>query len=146
MSKKPPRHGVQDISLGQVKIVDRIRAVVPEAVKNLIASMRGEKGDKTNIIQPIIVHSGGWHAENIKAEIRVQFGSLRAFALAINCSPQSVSGAILSPIKSSRIEMLIAEKLKKEPAELWPDRWTPSGEKISRSEFRRQLTHERAAV
>jgi Ner family transcriptional regulator len=87
-----------------------------------------------------------WHAEKIKFEIRVKFGSLRAFAKTIGSSPQSVSGAILSPIKSARIELQITSNLGKKPFELWPDRWTPKGQKISRAEFRRQSITERATA
>ena len=80
--------------------------------------------------------NAGWHQENIKAELRKRFGSLRLFAQAQQVSKQAVSGALASPTRSSRVELLIASALEVPPHLLWPDRWTSDGKKIDRAEFR----------
>ncbi len=53
--KKQTILDTQNIPLEKIEIADRLREVDPEGVMNLAASMGGEKGDKINIIQPIIV-------------------------------------------------------------------------------------------
>jgi len=90
--------------------------------------------------------SGEWHAENIKAELRKRFGTLRNFAEKINVSPQSISGAISTPNGSSLIELIIARELGVSAHALWPDRWTADHKKIDRSQFRRSHAAGREAA
>lgn len=86
----------------------------------------------------------GWHPENIKAELRKKFGSMARFAAANSISLQSVSGALASPIGSSRVEQMIADGLQVQAHELWPDRWTSEGQKIDRSAVRRKISKRNA--
>lgn len=74
-----------------------------------------------------------WHPEKIKAELRIRFGSLRAFAQAIEVAPSNVSEAIKSPRSSTPIELKIADALGVSPYEIWPTRWTRDGKKIDRT-------------
>jgi Ner family transcriptional regulator len=81
----------------------------------------------------------GWHPEKIKAELRIKFGSLRAFAVSIDVAPSNVSEAIKSPRASTPIEVKIAEALGVQPYEIWPTRWTRDGQKIDRSHPRQAV-------
>lgn len=78
----------------------------------------------------------GWHAENIKAEIRKKFGTLAKFARHVGLSPQTISGAISGPCVSSRAERLIAQSFGLSPHDIWPDRWTSNQQRIDRSHLR----------
>jgi Ner family transcriptional regulator len=80
----------------------------------------------------------GWHAENIKAELRKKHGTLRVCAGLMGITPQSLSDVFTDPCGSARVERLIAADLGVALHVLWPDRWTPTGQKIDRSEYRRQ--------
>ena len=68
----------------------------------------------------------GWHKENIKAELRKKFGSLKAVGTALGVDIRSVSGALADPLAS--------QLLKVRPHELWPDRWLRNGDPIARKE------------
>jgi Ner family transcriptional regulator len=66
------------------------------------------------------------HPENIKAELRKQYGSLDAFGKIHRLSGQSISQAITTGC-SIRVEMLIAKALRMHPHVIWPSRWTGDG-------------------
>ncbi len=79
-----------------------------------------------------------WHPEDIKALIRKRFGSLAALGSAWGMSRQSISGAILNPNCSAKLERRIAEALNMKPQTLWPSRWQEDG-KPSRRTVRKNL-------
>lgn len=88
--------------------------------------------------------TAGWHAEKIKAELRIRYGSLKAFAESRKIAPSSLSDAITNPMASARVELIVADALGISPFDLWPDRWTEDGRKISRAELVRVLKTEQA--
>jgi len=88
----------------------------------------------------------GWHAENIKAELRKRCGTLTAFGQSVGVKQQNLSDTIASPNGSARVERLIAEALAVPLHELWPDRWTADGLKIDRAQYRRERRMARAVA
>lgn len=68
----------------------------------------------------------GFHPEDIKAELRKQYGSLAVFGKKYHLTGQSISQALTKSC-SARIEKLIAEALNHPPHAIWPDRWTKDG-------------------
>ena len=87
----------------------------------------------------------GWHVENIKAELRKKFGTLREFSRTAGVKPSVVSDALANPNGSSRVELIIAKALGVTAHDLWPDRWTAEGLKLDRAHFRHQRNAESAA-
>jgi Ner family transcriptional regulator len=85
----------------------------------------------------------GWHHEDVKAEIRKRYGSLSAFSRENGLSRQSVSGALINPLASIRIEKLIASALEVQAHSIWPNRWQVDGKPVPRK-IRMQLIAEAA--
>jgi Ner family transcriptional regulator len=76
----------------------------------------------------------GWHAENIKAELRKRFGTLACFADHIGLGRTAISDVFVAHRSSARVELLVAAAIGVPVQELWPDRWTPDGLKIARKQ------------
>lgn len=68
-----------------------------------------------------------WHKEDIKAELRKRFGSLRSLALSWGYSDYVISGVLSRKRSSIPVELRVAAALGVAPQELWPDRWEPDG-------------------
>ena len=79
------------------------------------------------------------HAEDIKALLRKKYGSLAAVGKQLGLQPTSISGAILDPLCSQRLEKRLADLLGLPPQMLWPDRWTAYGEAIPRAVRRENI-------
>jgi len=78
-------------------------------------------------------HPKGMHMENIKAALRVEYGSLRALARTLGRSPSLISKVLTYPHYSIPTERLIAKALNKPLHHIWPERWTEKGESRPRS-------------
>ncbi|MFT8896731.1 MAG: helix-turn-helix domain-containing protein [Acetobacter sp.] len=78
-------------------------------------------------------HRKGMHAEEIKAALKMRFGSLAAFAVKLGRNEGAVSRAINTPGYSRRVEAEIAKVLCKPVHEIWPSRYDVSGEPLSYS-------------
>ena len=78
-------------------------------------------------------HPKGMHAEDIKAALRRRHGTLRALAKAWGKNPATISRVLREPSYSSPTERLIAEALGMRPFDIWPDRWTESGDRATPS-------------
>lgn len=74
----------------------------------------------------------GWHREDIKAELRKQFGNLTNLSVAWGFHRSSISNA-LERAESPRVDQRIAEALGVPLHILWPERWTRDGSRIRRS-------------
>ena len=85
------------------------------------------------------------HAEDIKALLRKRFGSLTAVAARLDITVTAVSGAIIDPLQSQKLEKRLAELLNLPPQSLWPDRWTAYGEPIPRKIRKQNLEAKKAA-
>jgi Ner family transcriptional regulator len=86
--------------------------------------------DQTDFHQ---VPGSGWHHEYVKAELRKRFGSLTAISKQLGVSRQSLSGALIDPLASTRLERRIAAALEVEPHKIWPTRWRQDGTPVPRS-------------
>lgn len=64
----------------------------------------------------------GWHKEQIKAELRIKFGTLRAFADQLGVDESLIRHTLTRP--QPRTERLIATALGTTPTVLWPERYT----------------------
>lgn len=69
-----------------------------------------------------------WHKEDIKAAIRKKGLSLTALAITHSLPEASVRNALSRPLVSG--EKAIASFLDVPLHELWPERWTKSGQRI----------------
>lgn len=78
-------------------------------------------------------HRKGMHAEEIKAALKMRFGSLAAFAVKLGRNEGAVSRAINTPGYSRPVEAEIAKILCKPVHEIWPSRYDVSGEPLSYS-------------
>jgi Ner family transcriptional regulator len=85
------------------------------------------------------------HAEDIKAMLRKKYGSLTAVGERLGLGLTSVSGAIIDPLCSQKLEKQLAELLELPPQSLWPDRWTAYGEPIPRAVRRQNIIKRNAA-
>lgn len=65
----------------------------------------------------------GLHKEQIKAELRIKFGTLRAFADQLGVDESLIRHTLTRP--QPRTERLIAAALGTTVETLWPDRYTP---------------------
>lgn len=74
----------------------------------------------------------GWHREDIKAELRKRYGSLRALCRTWGLNRDAISNALHDPAHSVPTEMRIALALGVRPQVLWPDRWDASGNALPR--------------
>lgn len=70
----------------------------------------------------------GWHKEDIKAEIRKRGETLTSLAKKNGLGSSCVRAAMVRPYTAA--ERVVAAFLGKPLHELWPDRWTPDGERI----------------
>jgi Ner family transcriptional regulator len=68
----------------------------------------------------------GWHPEDIKAEVRKTGISLAELSRSNGLPEHACRHALQSPYFEA--EMLIAETLGRSPRELWPERYTATGE------------------
>jgi Ner family transcriptional regulator len=73
-----------------------------------------------------------WHREDIKAQLRKRFGTMRAFSRDLGYSNRAVSKALEDPRYSQRLEILIAAALDVAPHVLWPARWDAGGQPLLR--------------
>lgn len=71
----------------------------------------------------------GWHAEDIKAALRKKHRSMAALARAWGLHPNTIPVVLQPGSRMPRVEELIARELGETPHTLWPDRWTPEGER-----------------
>ena len=74
-------------------------------------------------------HPQGMHAEDIKAALRRRHGTLRALAKVWGKHPATISRVLKEPRYSIPTERLIAEALGMRLVDIWPDRWTESGDR-----------------
>lgn len=74
----------------------------------------------------------GWHAEDIKAELRKRYGSLLRLSRTWGLNRAAVSNALHDPAHSIPTEMRIALALGVRPQVLWPDRWDAEGKSLPR--------------
>lgn len=70
----------------------------------------------------------GWHKEDIKAAIRKKGETMVSLATKNDIPTANVRNALIRPVLSG--EIVIAEFLGVSPHSLWPDRWTPEGQRI----------------
>lgn len=78
-------------------------------------------------------HPQGWHPEDIKAELRKRFGSLRDLCRSWGLNDHAISNVLRDPSHSVPTEMRIALALGEKPQVLWPDRWdVATGEQLPR--------------
>ncbi|GBQ27207.1 putative transcriptional regulator [Acetobacter estunensis NRIC 0472] len=75
----------------------------------------------------------GMHAEEIKAALKIRFGSLSACAVSLGKSEGAVSNTINYPGYSRTIESAIAKILCKSAHEIWPSRYDAHGQPLSYS-------------
>ncbi|GBQ25032.1 putative transcriptional regulator [Gluconacetobacter sacchari DSM 12717] len=73
----------------------------------------------------------GLHPEEIKARLRILYGSLAAFSVLIGRGVAAVSKVIATPGYSVPIEREIAKALGMKPEEVWPDRYHEDGTPVS---------------
>ncbi len=71
----------------------------------------------------------GWHAEDIKAGLRKRHRSMSALARSWGLHPNTIAVVLQNGSRMPRVEELIARELGVTPHTLWPDRWTPEGER-----------------
>jgi Ner family transcriptional regulator len=88
----------------------------------------------------------GLHAEKIKAEIRIRFGTIKGFAQRFGLSAQSVSDVLGGVRINGKVETVIADALEMNPHALWPERWTSDGRRLHATEFRKAIQNEQAAA
>ena len=69
-----------------------------------------------------------WHAEQIKAAVRMRGTTMKQLSLDNGLYPAALSLALTSP--RARAEKIIAQFLGVPLHELWPDRWTADGRRI----------------
>jgi Ner family transcriptional regulator len=74
----------------------------------------------------------GWHREDIKAELRKKFGPISDLSEAWDLDRSAIASALRRPNNSKRVERLISNALQVPLHELWPDRWSPTGEPLPR--------------
>jgi lambda repressor-like predicted transcriptional regulator len=78
-----------------------------------------------------MTHGKSWHPERIKAELRMRDVSLKEMAAQLNVTPSVVSTAIrYRNRRNRRVEQAVAARLKRSPAQIWPDRY-PSIEELT---------------
>jgi Ner family transcriptional regulator len=75
----------------------------------------------------------GWHAEDIKAELRKRFGGVCKLSERWGLDPSAISNTLRRPFNSMRVERQISDALGVPLHELWPDRWETSGAPLPRS-------------
>ncbi len=68
-----------------------------------------------------------WHKEEIKAALRMKFGSLSALAMSWGYSEHVISGVLSRKRFSIPVEIRISKALDVPLHDLWPDRWEPNG-------------------
>lgn len=73
----------------------------------------------------------GMHIEDIKAELRKQFGSLVAVSRYFGLNSNAVSTVLSQPGHSIPTERKIAKLLGRDPYEVWPDRYHADGTPVS---------------
>lgn len=73
----------------------------------------------------------GWHRERIKAALRERYGSLEHLSRTWGYHPATISAALCPGTRLRAVEQRIADALEVTPHTLWPDRWTPEGERLS---------------
>lgn len=76
----------------------------------------------------------GWHREHIKAALRERFGSLEHLSRTWGYHPSAISAALCPGTRLRAVEQRIATALGVTPHTLWPDRWTPEGERLPSAE------------
>lgn len=64
----------------------------------------------------------GWHREDIKAELRKRYGTLKAFAEGYGLDESNTRAALNRPYP--KFEALIARALGTTPQAIWPERYT----------------------
>lgn len=74
-----------------------------------------------------------WHPENIKAELRKQFGSLCHLSESWGLHRTAISNTLHRPMDSKQTEKRIAKALGVPLHVLWPDRWSEEGTPLPRS-------------
>lgn len=84
------------------------------------------------------------HAEEIKAALKIRFGSLSAFAASIGRSESAISNAINRPGYSVPIEAIIAKLLCRKPHEIWPMRYHEDGSPLSYSVSALSMSRQRS--
>jgi Ner family transcriptional regulator len=73
----------------------------------------------------------GMHVEDIKAELRKQFGTLAALSKRLGGNPNIVSCVLSQPGHSVPMERRIAEILGRLPQDVWPERYHADGSPVS---------------
>lgn len=74
-----------------------------------------------------------WHQEDIKAELRKQFGSLGHLSERWGLCSSAISDTLRRPNNSMRVERRIADVLRVPLHELWPARWGTDGSPLRRN-------------
>lgn len=69
----------------------------------------------------------GWHVEEIKAAVRMRFGTLQAFSAALGYHPYTLSVWLGRGRFNPDVQRKIAEALGEQPRTLWPACWNPDG-------------------
>lgn len=80
--------------------------------------------------------SKGWHREDIKAALRKKYGSLASLSKEWGLASASISNTLKRAVHSVPTERRIAQALGVQPHALWPDRWSPEGSPLPRSDKR----------
>jgi Ner family transcriptional regulator len=76
----------------------------------------------------------GWYREMIKAALRTRFGSLEHLSRTWGYHPSAISAALCPGTRLRAVERRIADALEVTPHTLWPDRWSPEGERLPSAE------------
>ena len=76
----------------------------------------------------------GWHREMIKAALRTRFGPLQHLSRTWGYHSDTIAAALCPGTRLRAVEQKIADALEVTPHTLWPDRWTPEGERLPSAE------------
>lgn len=74
-------------------------------------------------------HAKGWHRQDIRAALVKRYGPVTSLALNWGYCRSAISIALLGRNSWAAIEARIAQALDTTPHALWPNRWTPEGER-----------------
>lgn len=77
-------------------------------------------------------HAKGWHRQDIRAALAKRYGALTALSVTWGYSRAAISNALRGTSSWPAVEERIARALDTSPHELWPNRWTPEGQRRPR--------------
>lgn len=81
-------------------------------------------------------HAKGWHRQDIRAALVKRYGPTTALARSWGYCRSAISIALLGSNSWPAIEERIARALDTTPHALWPDRWSPEGQRRPQHELK----------